>query len=69
MESHVVVRNEIRAAAYKRVMKGEDHAGALRTSWMDLVVKERFFCDATLLGSDRHSQKKARFPTNKDGKL
>ena len=33
---------EIRAAAFKRVMKGEDLAVALRTSWVDPVVKERF---------------------------
>ena len=34
---------EMRAAAYKSVMKGEDLAVALRTSWVDPVAKERFF--------------------------
>ena len=42
-ESGLSHEYEIRAAAYKRVMKGEDVAVALRTSWMDPVVKERFF--------------------------
>ena len=34
---------EIRAAAHKRVMKGEDLADGLRTSWVYPVAKERPF--------------------------
>ena len=39
----VMLSYEIRAAACKRAMKEEDLAVASRTSWVDAVVKERFF--------------------------
>ena len=57
---------EIRAAACKRVMKGEDLDVALRTSWVDPVVKERFFttplCWEAIESAQRRSDSQQEFP-------
>ena len=57
---------EIRAAGYKRVMKGEDLADALRTSWVDPVVKERFFttplCWEAIERSKRRPDSQQEYP-------